>query len=178
MAKTALPLIFSWRTQFFLRKFPRWKNLWGSRDLRTSTLRVKSTPSSTAFSTLRWVRPTAFSSSSGWSSRLRLISLHWSKKILARYAQPLMYSWDLKSGWLKRGWVANGLDFDWDLKCGQMAAILSNHLKSGQMFGLSMPSFCKIGTSWASAKAWPFEVWSSKSSGFFKVEFWIPTVIV
>ena len=28
--------------------------------------------------------------------------------------------------WLKRGWVANGPDFEWDLKSnGQMAAILS-----------------------------------------------------
>ena len=27
--------------------------------------------------------------------------------------------------WLKRGWVANGLDFKWHLKSGQMAAISS-----------------------------------------------------
>ena len=41
------------------------------------------------------------------------------------------YDGDLKFGqvwifeWLKRGWVANSQDFKWDVKSGQMVAILS-----------------------------------------------------
>ena len=46
---------------------------------------------------------------------MRAFTLQWGSEI-----QP---SLDFK--WSKRGWVANGLNFKWDLKSRQMAAILS-----------------------------------------------------
>ena len=67
----------------------------------------------------------------------------------------------LDSKWSKRGWVANGLDFEWnlksrsDLKSGQMAAILSkNHLNSRQKLpDFEWSGFRMVGTT---ALAQPF----------------------
>ena len=47
--------------------------------------------------------------------------------VYVQWGSEIWTSLDFK--WSKIGWVANGLDFDWDLKFGSP----SNHLKSEQM---------------------------------------------
>ena len=114
---------------------------------------------------------------------------------LSFYQKPILqslpvYSGDLKSDldfeWSKRGWVTNGLDFEWHLKSG-----------STTIWNLDKwPPFCQklfqIGTKmsgfWmvrtiaiAMAKAWPFENRTiknptSKKFGFQMVGFQIPIV--
>ena len=87
--------------------------------------------------------------------------------------------------WSKRGWVANGPDFEWDLKSESPAILnpdkwqtfVKNHLKSRQKHpdfkwsGFQMVVTIAI----AIVKAQPFEIRPSKSP-FHMVGFQIPTV--
>ena len=62
--------------------------------------------------------------------------------------------------WSKRGWVANGLDFEWDLKSGQMAAILSKPFE----IRTKISGFWMVETiALAIAKARPFKIRPLKS---------------
>ena len=101
------------------------------------------------------------------------LSLSFLKYLYSRYSfsYSFNFSWlkhreskfwtNLDFKWSKRGWVANGRDFEWDLKLVQMDTTYSvkNHLKScRKCLGFEWSGFLMVGTiALAIATSQPFE---------------------
>ena len=101
------------------------------------------------------------------TQKLITIVLQWGSKIWS----------SLDFEWSKRGWITNGLDFEWDLKSGSQ--IIWNpdkclpfchikHLKSRQKYhDLEWSGFWMVGTiAIAMVKARPFEIWPTINPNF------------
>ena len=104
----------------------------------------------------------------------RKIQIQWGSEIRTR----------LDFEWSKRGWVANGRDFEWDLKSGQMGAIFFKTIwNPDKIVQISNgPVFEWLGLYIAITKAHSFENRTIvnptfKKSRFQMVRFQIPTVL-